>query len=356
MGLQITWFIIIAFFWTGFFILEGFDLGVGSLHMLVGKTDIERRVAINSIGPFWDGNEVWLIVAGAGMFAAFSAWYASMFSALYLALMLIILCLIIRGVSFEYRGKISSPRWRATWDWSLTIGSALLPLLLGIGLGDLLSGLPINQEGTYTGSFWNLFTAYGIWFGVTLLALTLAHGAMYLSIKTTGTVQARAERLAGPFSWLALLALAGFTLWTHAQSSRGVLPSPLQVLAFLLIVAAAWSVREGHPGWGFAATTAAIGATMGSFWVSLYPNVMVSSTNKDYNLTVTNAANSHYALTVMTVVAVVFTPLVLGYQAWSYYVFRSRIRGPGAETVPDSGGIEPSPSLQTSEPGDIAPS
>ena len=226
MGLQITWFIIIAFFWTGFFILEGFDLGVGSLHMLVGKTDIERRVAINSIGPFWDGNEVWLIVAGAGMFAAFPAWYASMFSALYLALMLILLSLIIRGVSFEYRGKISSPRWRATWDWCLTVGSVLLPVLLGIGLGDLLSGLPINKDGTFTGSFWNLFTAYGIWFGVTLLALTLAHGAMYLSLKTTGTVQARAQRLAGPFSWVAVLALAGFALWTHVQSGRGVLPEP----------------------------------------------------------------------------------------------------------------------------------
>jgi cytochrome d ubiquinol oxidase subunit II len=360
MGLPITWFIIIAFFWTGFFILEGFDLGVGSLHMLVGKTDIERRVAINSIGPFWDGNEVWLIVAGAGMFAAFSAWYASMFSALYLALMLVILSLIIRGVSFEYRGKISSPRWRATWDWCLTIGSVLLPVLLGIGLGDLLSGLPINKEGTYTGSFWNLFTAYGIWFGITLLALTLAHGAMYLSIKTTGTVQARAQRLAGPFSWLAVLALAGFSLWTHSQSGRGVLPSPLQVLAFLLIVAAAWSVREGHPGWGFAATTCAIAATMGSFWVSLYPNVMVSSTNSAYNLTVANAANSHYALTVMTVVAVLFTPLVLAYQAWSYYVFRGRIKGPAAPAAaaapatPGPGGVAPAPAMEPAEPGDSA--
>ena len=161
MGLQIFWFIVVAFFWTGFFVLEGFDLGVGALHMLVGRTDTERRVAINAIGPFWDGNEVWLIVAGASMFAAFPSWYASMFSAEYLALLLVLLALIARGVSFEYRGKSSDPRWRATWDWSLTIGSVLVPLLLGIGLGDLLVGLPINQQGDFTGSFWDLLTPYG---------------------------------------------------------------------------------------------------------------------------------------------------------------------------------------------------
>ncbi len=332
MGLQVFWFIVIAFFWTGFFILEGFDLGVGSLHMVVGRTDLERRVAINSIGPFWDGNEVWFIVAGAGMFAAFPAWYASMFSALYLALMLVLIALIIRGVSFEYRSKSTNPRWRATWDWTLTIGSGALPLLLGIGLGDLLVGLPLNQNGTFTGTFWDLFTAYGVWFGLTLTSLTLAHGAMYLSLKTTGAVQARAERLAGPLAGIAVLFLAGFGIWTHVQSGRGVLPAPLQVLAWLLIVAAAWSVRDGHTGWGFAATTAAIATTLVSFFVALYPNVMVSTTNKSYNLTVANSAAGHYALTVMTVVAAVFAPLVIAYQAWSYHVFRARITGPAAAT------------------------
>jgi cytochrome bd ubiquinol oxidase subunit II len=333
MGLDIFWFIVIAFFWTGFFILEGFDLGVGTLHMVVGKTDTERRVAINSIGPFWDGNEVWLIVAGAGMFAAFPAWYASMFSALYLAIMLIIIALIIRGVSFEYRGKSDNPRWRATWDWTLTIGSFLLPILLGVGLGDLLQGLAINKSGTFTGSFWSLLTPYGIWFGVTLLSLTLAHGAMYLSIKTTGAVHDRAQRLAGPFSWIAVLLLAGFAIWTHVLAGRGVLPAPLQVLTWLVIVAAAWSVRDGHTGWGFTATTAAIGFTLASFFEALYPNVMISSTNKAYNLTVSNSAAGHYSLTVMTVVAVIFAPLVIGYQAWSYHVFRGRIKGPPLSTA-----------------------
>jgi cytochrome bd-type quinol oxidase subunit 2 len=330
MGLQVFWFLVIAFFWTGFFILEGFDLGVGVLHMVVGKTNIERRIAINSIGPFWDGNEVWLIVAGASMFAAFPSWYATMFSALYLAMMLVLLALIFRGVSFEYRGKVANPRWRATWSWTLTIGSALLPVLIGIALGDLIHGLPINQNGDYTGSFLDLLTPYGIWVGITLLALTLAHGAMYLSLKTTGTVKERSERLAGPFSWVAVLAVLGFAIWTLVQSGRGVLPSPLQVAAVLLVVGAAWSVRDGHPAWGFTCTTAAMAATVASIFVTLYPNVMVSSTNAAYNLTVKNSASSHYALVTMTVVAAIFTPLVLAYQGWSYHFFRVRLKAPPA--------------------------
>src|SRR5215467_11304194 len=183
------WYIVIAFLWTGFFVLEGFDFGVGMLHSLIGRDDAGRRAAINTIGPLWDGNEVWLIVAGASMFAAFPGWYASMFSAMYLALMLVLLALIIRGVSFEYRGKVNDPRWRATWDWTLTIGSALLPLLIGIALGDLVHGLPINSSGDYTGSFWDLLTPYGIWVGITLLILSLTHGATFLDLKTTGIVR-----------------------------------------------------------------------------------------------------------------------------------------------------------------------
>jgi cytochrome d ubiquinol oxidase subunit II len=338
MGLQIFWYIVIAFFWTGFFILEGFDLGVGVLHMVVGKTDLERRLAINSIGPFWDGNEVWLIVAGAATFAAFPSWYATLFSALYLALMVVLLALIVRGVSFEYRGKFDRPVWRATWSWTLTIGSALLPVLLGVALGDLIHGLPINQSGDFTGSFLDLLTPYGIWVGITLLALTLAHGAMYLSLKTTGDVETRAQRLAGPFSWIAALAVIGFAIWTHVESARGVLLSPLQVAAILLVVGAAWSIREHHPAWGFTATTLAIAATIASIFISLYPNVMVSSTQSAYNLTVANSAASHYALVTMTVVALIFTPLVLAYQGWSYHVFRARLRLPAAVPAPPEGG------------------
>jgi cytochrome bd ubiquinol oxidase subunit II len=338
MGLQNFWFITVVFFWVGFFVLEGFDLGVGSLHMVVGKTDIERRVAINSIGPFWDGNEVWLIVAGAGTFAAFPLWYASMFSSLYLALMLVILALIIRGVSFEYRGKFTSRRWRATWDWMLTIGSILLPVLLGIALGDLLHGLPINKEGNYTGTFWDLLTGYGIWTGLTLLSVTLAHGAIYLSLKTTGIVQQRSQRLAHPLAWVAALFVVGFFIWTHILSTRGVLPNPVQIVAFMLAVGAAWAVRDGYTGSAFAATTALMGGIVISLFVALHPNVMVSSTSSAYNLTVSNSASGHYTLVVMTVVALIFSPLVLAYQAWSYYVFRARVKGPPAEATPANPG------------------
>ena len=328
MGLQIFWYTVIAFFWTGFFILEGFDLGVGALHMSVGRSDVERRVAINTIGPFWDGNEVWLIVAGAGTFAAFPYWYATMFSGMYLALMVVILALIARGVSFEYRGKVGSNRWHSVWDWSMTVASLIIPLVLGIALGDLVHGLPINQKGEYTGSFWDLFTGYGVWTGITLLAISLAHGAMYLSLKADGQVEQRSRKVAAPLAWAAALAVVGFVIWTHVQSSQGVLASPLQILAMLLAIGAAWFIRDGSAGWGFAATTATMASVLTSIFVTLYPNVMVSSTNKAYNLTVAGTASSSYALTVMTVVAAIFAPLVLAYQGWSYYVFRGRVRTP----------------------------
>ena len=337
MGLQIFWYVVIVVFWTGFFVLEGFDLGVGVLHTVVGHTDVERRVAINTIGPFWDANEVWLIVAGAATFAAFPSWYATMFSALYLALMIVLICLILRGVSFEFRGKLDSPAWRNSWSWALTIGSGLLPVLIGVGLGDLLHGLPINQQGEYTGNFFDLLTPYGLWVGLTLLSLVLLHGASFLSLRTTGIVHQRSRQLVGPFAAAAVLTVFGFVIWTHVESGRGVLPGPFQIVALLAVVAAAWSVREGHEGWTFTATTAAIGTTVASIFVALYPNVMVSSTNKAYNLTVANAASGDYALKVMTVVAVVFTPLVLAYQAWNYHVFRARVVGPELAAEPATG-------------------
>src|SRR5437763_945852 len=171
MQLHTLWFIIIVVFWVGFFLLEGFDFGVGMLHRFVGKTETERRVAINTIGPWWDGNEVWLIVAGAALFAAFPQWYATWFSALYLALLIVLVALFARGVSFEYRGKHESERWRTGWSWALTIGSLLIPLLVGVALGDLLQGLPINQQHEFTGNFFDLLTGYGLMTGVTLLVL-----------------------------------------------------------------------------------------------------------------------------------------------------------------------------------------
>ncbi len=201
--LNTLWFVILAILWVGFFVLEGFDFGVGALHMLIGRDEEERRVAVSTIGPWWDGNEVWLIVAGAGTFAAFPAWYATMFSALYLALLLILAGLMARGVALEFTTRREGERWRRGWRWALTAGSALVPLLLGVGLGDLLAGLPINSQHNFTGDFADLLTGYGLWTGVTLLGLCLLHGATFLKLRTTGELRERAGTLARPLGWVA---------------------------------------------------------------------------------------------------------------------------------------------------------
>ena len=249
MTLSIVWFVVVAFFWTGFFVLEGFDFGVGALHKIVGRTDLERRVAINTIGPVWDGNEVWLVVAGAAMFAAFPPWYATWFSALYLALWLLLAALIVRGVSFEFRGKFDSPRWRSTWSWTLTIGSVLAPLLIGVGLGDLLVGLPIDADGNYTGTFLDLLTPYGLWVGITMLALCLWHGATFLSIRSTGIVLRRAESLKGRLSVPAALLVIIFAVWTYLIARPGV--GGIVALAIpVLAVLAAVALARSAPGAG----------------------------------------------------------------------------------------------------------
>src|SRR6516162_9040520 len=215
------WFIVTAVFWVGFMILEGFDFGVGMLHSFVGRTDTERRVLVNTIGPVWDGNEVWLIVAGAILFAAFPGWYATMFSALYLAMVILLLALMVRGVSFEYTRKFEDHRWRAFWRWGLTIGSALIPFLVGVALGDLLHGLPINSQHEFTGSFWDLLTPFGLWTGLTLTVLSLMSGATYLTLKTTGELHTRAQRAAEAIGLAAIVVAFGFLTWVHVGLSTG---------------------------------------------------------------------------------------------------------------------------------------
>ena len=340
------WFIVIAMLWTGFFILEGFDFGVGMLHSAVGRDDAERRAAVNTIGPLWDGNEVWLIVAGAAMFAAFPAWYATMFSGLYLAMVLLLASLIIRGVAFEYRGKRDAAGWRRTWDLALTAGSVLAPLLIGIALGDLLHGLPINSAGNYTGSFWDLLQPYAVFTGVTLVLLCLLHGATFLSLKTTGELHRRSRlgaRRIAPFS--AAFAI-GFIIWTHVTASTAFFLNLIELLAILAVLAAVWLVYAGRDGFAFAATTVTVASSIITIFVDLYPNVMVSSTNRAYNLTVQNTASYPYSLKAMTVIVILFLPLVLAYQAWSYYVFRRRVsasdfQAPPAPSVPQPRATEP---------------
>ena len=331
------WFIVVAIFWVGFFILEGFDFGVGMLHSFVGRNDLERRVLVNTIGPVWDGNEVWLIVAGAVIFAAFPAWYGTMFSALYLALVLALAALIVRGLSFEWARKFEAHRWRLFWRWGLTVGSALIPFLLGVALGDLLHGLPINSEHNYTGGFWQLLTPFGLWTGLTLTVLSLLSGATYLSLKTTGDLHRRAQNAATWIGVGAVIVTFGFMTWVHVGLSTGFVPEPLEAFALLAVIVAAWTARERAEGWAFIAACAGIGGTVGSLFNELFPRVMVSSTNTAYNLTVKNAASPSYSLKVMTVVAVIFFPLVVFYQAWTYKVFRRRLSLPKAgEEAPAS--------------------
>jgi cytochrome bd ubiquinol oxidase subunit II len=327
-SLEVLWFVVVAAFWTGFFVLEGFDFGVGVLHKAVGRTDVERRVAINAIGPVWDGNEVWLIVAGAAIFAAFPSWYATWFSAGYLALVLVLVALIIRGVSFEWRARVDTPRWRGTWSWTLTVGSALVPLLLGVALGDLLIGLPIDAGDEFTGSFWDLLTPYGLWFGLTLLVLCLLHGATFLGLKSAGEVRERSRGLAARLIWPSLVLVVVHAAWTVTISDGGLWRVLAAAVPAVAAVGAAVLIRAGHQGGSFAATAVTIGGTVAALFANLYPDVMVSSTTTANNLTVAGTASSDYALKVMTVVAAVMLPVVLLYQGWSYWVFRARINTP----------------------------
>ena len=319
------WFIVIAVLWTGFMVLEGFDFGVGMLHGVVGRDEVGKRVAIATIGPVWDGNEVWLIVAGAGMFAAFPGWYATWFSALYLALVLLLVGLILRGVTFEFRGKRDSARWRRGWDAALLFGSVITPLLVGVALSDLLYGLPINADQEFVGDFWDLVSGYSVVGGLTFVLMCLLHGATFLALKTTDEVRARAIRVARVVAPITAAAVTAYVIWTHIISDRGFLLTILELAAILAVLSALWLVRIDRDGWAFTATAVTIAAVVLNIFADLYPNVLVSTLDPAYNLTIDNTASGPYALKVMTVVIVVLLPGILVYQGWSYHVFRKRV-------------------------------
>jgi len=319
------WYIVIAILWTGFFVLEGFDFGVGMLHSAVGRDDAGRRAAINTVGPLWDGNEVWLIVAGAGMFAAFPGWYATMFSAYNLALVLLLAALIVRGLAFEYRGKRDAARWRTAWDAGMTAGSVLAPLLIGVALAGLLHGLPINSAQNFTGSFWDLLQPYALFTGVTLVLACLLYGAAFLSLKTTGDMRERSWQIARRAAPVTAAFVIGFIIWTHVTASTTFFLNIIELAAILAVLTAVWLVWDHHEGFAFAAAAVTIASCIITVFTDLYPNVMVSSTNPAYNLTVHNTASGGYSLKVMTVVVIILLPVVLAYQTWTYYVFRRRI-------------------------------
>ena len=348
--LHTVWYVIIAFFWTGFFVLEGFDFGVGMLLPFLPRDEGERGVMFETIGPIWDGNEVWLVVAGAATFAAFPAWYGTMFSAFYLAFLLILFFLIIRVVSFEWREKSENPRWRRVWMWANTIGSIGIALVWGIGFSNLLHGVPLDAQGNYTGGFSNLFTGYTILGGIALVFVLAFHGATYLTIRTRGNLCDRAQIAALRLAVPALAAGGGFLVWTVAvavdRNDKNVyppvLPAAIAIAAFVLAVVC---IYRGRSGLGFALTAVGILGVVATLFTSLYPRVMVSNPDFANSLTVQGSASAHYTLAVMTVVAAICVPLILLYQGWTYHVFRARV---GGDELTGSG------DTPTAVPGDSA--
>ncbi len=327
MELNTVWFFIIAFLFTGFFILEGFDFGVGMQLPFLGKTDLKRRIIINTIGPHWDGNEVWLITAGGSIFAAFPEWYATLFSGFYLPLFFILIALILRGVSFDFRNKSENPNWRTFWDWMIFTGSILPALLMGVAFSNFVRGVPLNESLHYVGGFWNLLNGYAILGGVTVLLMFLMHGAAFLSIKISGELEEEARKVVNKV-WLPLLvALGGFVIASY--SATDIMDKPLNlILAIVLMavtVAIGWMTRLRKMSWVFILTTVAILLFSAFIFSGLFPRVLVSSTNPAWSLTIHNAAADVYSLRIMTIVAGIFMPLVLLYEGWTFWVFRKRI-------------------------------
>jgi cytochrome d ubiquinol oxidase subunit II len=325
------WFLLIAVLWIGYFVLEGFDFGLGILLPFLGRTDGERRALINAIGPVWDGNEVWVLVAGGATFAAFPHWYATLFSGFYLALFLILAALIIRGVAFEYHSKRDSAAWRKGWDWAIFFGSAVPALLWGVAFANIVGGVPIDQNKEFTGNLLTLLNPFGLLGGVVTLTLFVTHGAAYIALKTEGELRERANKTLVMVGLVAAVAAVVFLVWTQLQSMVAA-SAVVSILAAVALVGALAANRLGREGWAFIGTALTIALAVVALFLHLYPNVMPSSTNAAYSLTVTNASSTDLTLTIMTVVAVIFTPLVLLYQGWTYWVFRKRI---SADRIPD---------------------
>jgi cytochrome bd ubiquinol oxidase subunit II len=327
--LEELWFVLISVLFIGFFFLEGFDYGVGMLLPFLGKDDNERRQIINTIGPMWDANEVWMITAGGAIFAAFPDWYATMFSGFYLALVVILLALIVRGVAFEFRSKHDDPRWRSVWDWSIFFGSAVPALLWGVAFGNLVNGVPIDGEMHFTGNFFDLLNGYTLVCGLAALTVFVLHGAIFLSLKTNGVVRQRAEAVAEkawyPTVVVAVALAAANYLYIDIFDKIGVNPGVMPVASAAALLSVGYFVRTRQFGWGFVLMGVTIVLSVATFFWFLYPNVMVSSTDEANNLSIDGVAASETALQVMTGVTLVLLPFVLIYFGWSYWIFRKRI-------------------------------
>jgi cytochrome d ubiquinol oxidase subunit II len=328
--LQTFWFVLIAVLWVGYFILEGFDFGVGILIPFVSKNEADRRAVLTTLGPVWDGNEVWVLVAGGATFAAFPEWYATLFSGFYLPLFLILTSLIVRGVAFEYRSKYGKAQWRQRWDVAIVIASFLPALLWGVAFANIVRGVPIEKSANgyleYTGGFFNLLNPYALLGGVVTLTVFLTHGAVFLSLKTDGGIRERARALAIKIGLVAAVAAVAFLAWTNAMLSEfNGLVFGLSLLVAVLWLAGLFSILKVREGWAFIFSATTIATFVSTLFYALYPRVMPSSIGAQFDLTITNASATENTLTVMSWVAVVMTPLVLVYQGWTYWVFRKRV-------------------------------
>lgn len=342
MSLNSVWFILIAVLWIGYFILEGFDFGVGILLKVVAKDQAERRAVLTTLGPVWDGNEVWLLVAGGATFAAFPEWYATLFSGFYLPLFLILTSLIVRGVAFEYRSKYGKPEWRGRWDNAIVISSFLPALLWGVAFANIVRGVPLKESATgsieYSGGFFNLLNPYALVGGLTTLSLFVTHGAFFLALKTEGEIRTRSNVLAKKTGLVTAVLAVVFLLWTMLDLTS----KPIVVIGSVVVVvnwlAALASNLRGREGWAFLFSAIATAFVVITLFGGLYPHVM-PDINGGTGLDIFNASSTPYTLKVMTIVAAVMTPLVLIYQAWSYWVFRKRIN-PNQISTPDSGVLD----------------
>ncbi|TQS42252.1 cytochrome d ubiquinol oxidase subunit II [Cryptosporangium phraense] len=332
MELTTVWFVVLAFLWTGYFFLEGFDFGVGTLLPVLGRDDTERRVLINTIGPVWDGNEVWVVAAVGATFAAFPEWYATLLSAFYLPMVLLLVALILRALAFEYRGKRTDPGWQRRWDRCIVFGSVVPAFVWGFVFGNLLGGLPIDADGEFTGSVFGLFTVAGLLGGLTTLTLSVLHGAAFVALKTHGEIRERARALAGRVLVVAVVVVVGALLFApHGDAvTEGTAGGSVVAL-----VAAGMANARGREGWAFLGTGAAIVLVAVTLFTLLFPAVVPSTLASANSLTTTNAAATPYTLRILSWAALAFTPLVLLYQSWTYWVFRKRI---GVRDIPPSSG------------------
>jgi cytochrome bd ubiquinol oxidase subunit II len=330
MELNTLWFILIAVLYIGFFVLEGFDFGVGILLPFLGKNDTERRAVINTIGPHWDGNEVWLLTAGGATFAAFPQWYATLFSGFYLPLFFLLIALILRGVAFEFRSKDDNLLWRSTWDWTIFGSSLVAALLLGVAFSNLGRGVPIDANMIYVGGFFNLLNPYALLGGLSAVLAFSLHGSIFLSLKTSDGLRDKARQIAMRLwlpTTLVLFIFSGATYFeTDILTHIGINPGPVPVLAGASILLSGWFLTRQREGWAFSMTSLGIASTIVSLFMILFPRVMISSLNPEWSLTIQNASSSPYTLQVMTIVTLIFLPFVLLYQGWSYWVFRGRVK------------------------------